>query len=240
MADLVLEPHIRERLDRVILEQRQRDRLRGQGFQPLHRLLLIGPPGTGKTMTAGALAGDLRLPLFVVRLDGLVAKSMGETTAELRLVFDALKETNGVYLFDDVDALGGARETGNDIGGTRRTRNSFLQFLEQDQSDSLVVATTNHPQLLDRAMFRRFDTVVKYTLPTGGIAKELVRSRLAAVRLEPISWSPVIEAAGGLSHAEIVLSAENAGKDTILSGADVVSTEKLVSALRKQHGEFGR
>ena len=96
MADLVLEHAVRERLDRVILEERQQDRLRRSGFQPLRRLLLIGPPGTGKTMTASALAGELHLPLFLIQLDSLITKFMGETAAKLRLVFDALKETRGV------------------------------------------------------------------------------------------------------------------------------------------------
>jgi SpoVK/Ycf46/Vps4 family AAA+-type ATPase len=89
------------------VEQRQHDRLQAQGFRPLRRVLLIGPPGTGKTFSPSALAGELRLPLFVIRLDGLITKFMGETAAKLRRVFDALAETRGVYLFDEVDALGG-------------------------------------------------------------------------------------------------------------------------------------
>lgn len=240
MADLVLEPQVRERLERVILEQRQRDRLRSQGFQPLRRLLLIGPPGTGKTMTASALAGNLHLPLFLIQLDGLITKFMGETAAKLRLVFDALNETNGVYLFDEVDALGGERARSNDVGEIRRVLNSFLQFLEQDQSDSLLVAATNHPQLLDRAMFRRFDAVIEYPLPTGDVVKALIRNRLATVRLGRIAWPSVSKAAEGLSHAEITLAAEKAAKDVILTKADVVATAALVSALRERHGESAR
>ena len=240
MADLVLEPHVRERLDRVILEQRQRDRLRNRGFQPLRRLLLIGPPGTGKTMTASALAGDLHLPLFLIQLDGLITKFMGETAAKLRLVFDALKETTGVYLFDEVDALAGERARSNDVGEIRRVLNSFLQFLEQDQSDSLLVAATNHAQLLDRAMFRRFDAVIEYPLPTGDVVKALIRNRLAAVRLGRIGSPSVTKAAEGLSHAEITLAAEKAAKDVILTKADVVTTTALVSALRERHGESAR
>lgn len=240
MADLVLEPHLRERLDRVILEQRQRDHLRSQGFQPLRRLLLIGPPGTGKTMTASALAGDLHLPLFLIQLDGLITKFMGETAAKLRLVFDALKETNGVYLFDEVDALAGERARSNDVGEIRRVLNSFLQFLEQDQSDSLLVAATNHPQLLDRAMFRRFDAVIEYPLPTADVIKALVRNRLATVRLGRIAWQSVSKAAEGLSHAEITLAAERAAKDVILNKAETVTTTALVAALRERHRESAR
>lgn len=234
MANLVLEPDVRHRLDRVLLEQRQQDQLRAQGFRPLRRLLLIGPPGTGKTMTASALAGDLHLPLFLIRLDGLITKFMGETAAKLRLVFDALSETTGVYLFDEVDALGGERARTNDVGEIRRVLNSFLQFLEQDESDSLLVAATNHPQMLDRAMFRRFDAVIEYPLPTAEVAQAVIRTRLANVRLGRIAWAQVAEASRDLSHAEITLAAERAAKDAILAKQDDVTTADLVAALRER------
>ena len=236
MADLVLEPTLRDRLDRVELEQRQQDRLQEQGFRPLRRLLLVGPPGTGKTMTASALAGELHLPLFVIRLDGLITKFMGETAAKLRLVFDALSTTRGLYLFDEVDALGGERERTNDVGEIRRVLNSFLQFLEQDESESVLVAATNHPQLLDRAIFRRFDAVIEYPLPTAEIAIEVVRNRLANVRLADIAWAEVGEASHGLSHADITLASERAAKDAILAGETVITTSGLVAALGERHG----
>lgn len=239
MADLVLERRVREQLERVVLEQRQHDRLHSQGFHPLSRVLLIGPPGTGKTLSASALAGELRLPLFVIRLDGLITKFMGETAAKLRLIFDALSETRGVYLFDEVDALGGERSRGNDVGEIRRVLNSFLQFLEQDRSDSLLVAATNHPQLLDRAMFRRFDSVIQYPLPTRDVAREVVRNRLATVKLGRIAWAKVDEAASGLSHGEITLAAERAAKDAILGGTERVETAALVSALGERHSRTG-
>lgn len=237
LADMVLERHVRERLNRVITEQRQQDQLRAHGFAPLRRLLLIGPPGTGKTMTAGALAGELNLPLFMIRLDGLITKFMGETAAKLRLVFDALHETRGVYLFDEVDALAGERARSNDVGEIRRVLNSFLQFLEQDQSESLLVAGTNHPQLLDRAMFRRFDEVIEYPLPSPGIVREIVRNRLASVKFARITWSQVATAAEGLSHAEITLAAERAAKGAILSRSETVTTQALVAALRERQNE---
>jgi SpoVK/Ycf46/Vps4 family AAA+-type ATPase len=234
MADLALDPNVRERLDRVLLEQRQKDTLRAKGFRPFRRLLLIGPPGTGKTMTASALAGDLNVPLFLIRLDGLITKFMGETAAKLRLVFDALSETRGVYLFDEVDALGGERARTNDVGEIRRVLNSFLQFLEQDDSDSLLVGATNHPQMLDRAMFRRFDAVIDYPLPTATVVKELIRNRLANVPLERITWKPVLETADGLSHAEITLAAEQAAKDIILAKEPKVTTARLIDALKER------
>lgn len=236
MADLVLEPTVRTRLDRVILEQRQQDSLRQQGFRPIRRLLLIGPPGTGKTMTASALAGELHLPLFVIRLDALITKFMGETAAKLRMVFDAVAETRGVYLFDEVDALAGERARSNDVGEIRRVLNSFLQFLEVDDAESILVAATNHPQILDSAMFRRFDTVIQYPLPTPEVVREVIRNRLANVRMGPIAWPGVVSAAKGLSHSEITLAAERAAKDAILTKQPVIRSEDLVAALSDRQG----
>ena len=191
-------------------------------------------------MTASALAGELHLPLFSIRLDGLITKFMGETAAKLRLVFDAMASTRGVYLFDEVDALGGARVQSNDVGEIRRVLNSFLQFLEQDQSDSMLVAATNHPQLLDRALFRRFDSVIEYPLPSPGIVRAIIRNRLATMLLGRIAWKTVEHAAAGLSHAEITLAAERAAKDTILANAEAVTTMVLVNALQERQSESDR
>ncbi|WBB56290.1 AAA family ATPase [Verrucosispora sp. WMMD573] len=232
LADLALEPEVRQRLERVLLEQRQQDRLREHGFDPLRRLLLVGPPGTGKTMTARSLAGELRLPLFTIRLDALITKMMGETAAKLRLVFDALAETRGIYLFDEVDALGGERSRTNDVGEIRRVLNSFLQFLDQQDSDSLLVAASNHPQLLDRALFRRFDLVVGYPLPTPEVSRAVIRNRLATMGPKKWAWSAIDEAAAGLSHAEITVACELAAKEAILSGQQHVTPATLAAALR--------
>jgi SpoVK/Ycf46/Vps4 family AAA+-type ATPase len=234
LADLVLEPTLAARLNRVVLEQRQGDALRSQGFTPQRRLLLIGPPGTGKTLTAHALAGELHLPLFSLRLDSLITKMMGETAAKLRLIFDALAETRGVYLFDEVDALAGERSQGNDVGEIRRVLNSFLQFLEKDDSESLIIAASNHPQLLDRALFRRFETVVEYPLPSRDVARHVIQNRLATMARGRIDWPKVLEGVVGLSHAELTMAAEAAAKATILSGTEKVTTSALTAAIAER------
>jgi len=143
---------------------------------------MTGPPGTGKTSTARVVAGELGLPLFTVRLDALMTKYMGETAAKLRLVFDQLSDVRGVYLFDEVDALAAERSLGNDVGEIRRVINSFLQFLEEDLSDSIVLAASNHSGLLDRAFFRRFDVTLDFDLPDDAGVRELIVDRLALMR----------------------------------------------------------
>lgn len=235
IADLALAAPLRRELQRVLHEQRQRDRLRSRGFVPARRLLLVGPPGTGKTMTARSLAGELSLPLFAVRLDGLITKFMGETAAKLRLIFDAMTVTTGIYLFDEVDALAGARAAPNDVGEIRRVLNSFLQFLEDDDSDSVLVATSNLPEVLDRALFRRFDTRLEYCLPDVRIGNKVIRNRLAALDLTDIDWRKIGAEAKGLSHSEITIAAESAAKASILADRRTVDTQTLLAALQTRH-----
>ena len=163
LSSMVLTPELHDRLVRVLKEQRQQDRLRARALMPRRKLLLVGPPGSGKTMTAEAIAGELKLPLFTVLYDGLFGKLLGETAARLRLVFDAISLQRGVYFFDEFDAIGTQRSGPNDVGEIRRVLNSFLQFLENDDGPSLIIAATNHPELLDKALARRFDDVILRT-----------------------------------------------------------------------------
>jgi len=123
--------------------------------------------------------GELKLPLFTIRLDAVIIKFMGETAAKLRFIFDAMSQTRGVYFFDEFDAIGARRAAANDVGEIRRVLNSFLQFLDQDGSRSLVFAATNHAELLDPALCRRFDDVIEYALPDSEIALGILQDRLA-------------------------------------------------------------
>jgi ATP-dependent protease Clp ATPase subunit len=151
---MVLSQTLEQQLQRVIREQRHAEKLLAHRLSPRRNLLLVGAPGTGKTMTASVLAGELGIPLFQVRLDGLITKYMGETAAKLRQVFDATAQTRGIYFFDEFDAIGSQRGLSNDVGEIRRVLNSFLQMIEQDCSHSLIIAATNHIGILDHALFR--------------------------------------------------------------------------------------
>ena len=234
LADMVLDAIVREQIEHVLTEQRQRAQIREYGFEPERKLLLLGPPGTGKTMTACVLGGELALPLFTIQIDGLITKFLGETAAKLRLIFEAIQRSRAVYFFDEFDALGGERGARNDVAEIRRVLNSFLQFLEQDQSDSIVVAATNHPALLDKALFRRFDAVIEYSLPTPQIAEAAMRSRLGMFDSSELDWCRVIDATSGLSHADLVRCCEHAAKTAILQGRKRIATDDLVTAIRER------
>lgn len=235
LNSMVLPAALKERLGRVATEQRQQEALRARGLQPRRKLLLVGPPGSGKTMSAAALAGELKLPLFTVLYEGLIGKLMGETATRLRMIFDAVALQRGVYFFDEFDAIGTQRAGPNDVGEIRRVLNSFLQFLENDDGPSLVIAATNHPELLDRALFRRFDDVITYDLPTPEIARGILENRLATFCSKAIEWGDVLHATVGLSQAEIARAADEAAKGAVLGGTNEVLTPMLLAALQERH-----
>lgn len=231
LSDMVLDEHAHEKLSRVLTEYRQREKLLSHGFHPRRKLLLAGPPGCGKTMTASVIAAELGLPLLCVQLHSLITKFMGETAAKLHVLFDAMHQTRGVYLFDEFDAIGAHRGADNDVGEIRRILNSFLQFLERDDSDSFIIAATNYQGMLDHALFRRFDDVVQYGIPSENMTRHLIQNRLSAFNLKRLGWNSVVASAKGLSHAEIVSACEDAAKDAILSDSQKITTKMLSQSL---------
>ena len=216
LSAMVLDGNLDYQLKRIIREQRKASRLLSHGLAPRRKLLLVGPPGTGKTLTASVLAGELGLPLFQVRLDGVITKFMGETSAKLRQIFDATDRTRGVYFFDEFDAIGSQRGLANDVGEIRRILNSFLQMIEQDDSHSLIVAATNHPEILDQALFRRFDDILHYALPDEARIASLMKSRLAVMMPKQTSWKRLAGDAVGLSYAEVVRACDDALKEALI------------------------
>lgn len=234
LSDVVLADEIEKRLRRIVREHRERALLAERGLSPRRKILLSGPPGTGKSMTASAIAGELGLPLFTVLLDGVITKYMGETAAKLRLVFEAMQGARGVYFFDEVDALATRRGAENDIGEARRMLNSFLQFLDEDSSGSLILAATNHQELLDRAIFRRFEATIDYNLPSPDHVRRILEQRVPQFDLSRISWGEISDAATGLSQADLVAAADDAARDAVLEERGRLTSKILLRAVRER------
>lgn len=234
LSEMVLSPAIKKQLHKVTREYRQKSRLREHGLSPQRKLLLVGPPGCGKTMTSRALAGELKLPHMSVQFHSLITKFLGETAAKLHSIFELMPKTRGVYLFDEFDAIGSERAAVNDVGEIRRVLNSFLQFLEQDDSDSIIVAATNMASMLDEALFRRFDEVIRYERPTGDETRELIRNRLARFGLEESDLDTAAKFASGLSHADICQSCDDAAKESVLKETKTVELDSLREAIARR------
>jgi len=239
-ADIVLDESLSKQLHRVVREQRHASQILQHGLVPRRKLLLVGAPGTGKTLSASVLSGELGIPLFQVRLDGLITKFMGETAAKLRQIFDATDRTRGVYFFDEFDAIGSQRGLSNDVGEIRRVLNSFLQMIEQDRSHSLIVAATNHPEILDHALFRRFDDVLHYSLPDAGRIAALLKARLGRLVAKGVSWKRLADFASGLSYAEITRAAEEVQKEALIHQQDRVTEADIEQQLLERQDVAGR
>ena len=234
VGDLILPDVLKGRVHRILEEQKNLTRLKEHGLRPRQRLLFTGPPGCGKTMTAAALAGDLSLPLFVVRLDSLITRYLGDSLSKLRLIFDTANRTRAVYLFDEFDSIGYTRDFTGDVGEMRRLLNSFLTFVEKLTSNSLIIAATNHGSRLDKALYRRFDDLIEFGLPDDDHIWETISTRLSGLPSQKLSKPKVLSAAKGLSYAEITRACEEATKEMLLRSQDSITTDMLVAALTER------
>jgi SpoVK/Ycf46/Vps4 family AAA+-type ATPase len=230
LDSMIVDPRVRAQLDTVLSEHSARERLFVYGLEPMRKLLFAGPPGVGKTMAASAIAGALKLPLMRVRLEGVITSHLGETGANLSKVFDHVRMQRAVYLFDEFDALAIARDdtTRHDVGEMRRVVASLLQFVETDDSTSILIATTNLVSLLDRAFHRRFDAIVPFELPADAEREALLRRTLLYA---PADLTFEVEHAAGLSHADILAACYRTNKVAVLANSEAYNVAALEAEL---------
>ncbi|MEX1367494.1 MAG: ATP-binding protein, partial [Nannocystaceae bacterium] len=232
LRDIVLTSAARDELVRVLQENRARAALERHGVTPRRKLLFHGPPGCGKTLAAAVVAGEMGLPLLTVRLASLFSRFLGATSSHVQAIFAEMPRRPGVYLFDEFDSVGQARGDGQDVGEIRRVVTAFLQFLDADRSPSIIIAATNHVELLDRAIFRRFDIVLPFEMPDEDHLRQLVALRLASYELDETMVAELAQAASGLSYADITRACEDAIRFMVLAGREEPSHEDLRQSFR--------
>ena len=238
ISELIVSDNQKIKINHILEEFKNRDKLQAYGLSNRRKILLEGAPGTGKTFTASVIASELKIPLFVVQMDKIVTKFMGETSAKLRLVFEDIKKTMGVYFFDEFDAIGANRSLDNEVGEARRILNSFLQFIEQDDSNSIIIAATNNHRLLDQALFRRFDDVIHYAMPEDDEIRAIFEKKLVKKYYIGNINTSLIDAAKGLSQSEIISACDDCFKSAILYNKQFNETDLI--AVMKDKGLYSR
>jgi SpoVK/Ycf46/Vps4 family AAA+-type ATPase len=239
LKQMVLAPGITKAMKRILQEQNKLELIKLHNLQPRKKLLFTGPPGCGKTMSAKALASELAIPLFIIRLDGLISRYMGESIAKLRLIFDAMKQFRAVYLFDEFDSIGTTRTSGNEVGEIKRVLNSFLLQIEKDDSNSLIIAATNLPEFLDTALFRRFDDIIVYQLPGETEIQHLYENRLKELKLShDFDLTKITQESLGLSYSDISRICEDLAKDVLVYGEEEVSQKVFIENIRQRKKPF--
>lgn len=234
--DIILSDATQSALDEILLEHNRADTLRAFGMQPAQKLLFCGPPGCGKTLAAEVIANALSMPLVLVRLDSVISSFLGETAANLRKVFDYIGAHPVVALFDEFDALTKDRGDSADHGELKRAVNAVLQMMDGYRGESILIATTNYESLLDRAVWRRFDEVVRFELPNLEQIKRLLALKLSGIRRNfEADDAQVASLFKGMSHADIERVLRRAVKDTILSGREFMEKSHLDTALAREY-----
>lgn len=233
LRDIVLRKEAEETLERVISENRSRARLERFGVSPRRRLLFHGAPGCGKTLAAAVLAGEMGLPLMTVRFDALFSRFLGATAVQLRAIFAEMPRRPGVYLFDEFDSVAKARGDSQDVGEMNRVVTAFLQLVDADMSGSILVAATNHVELLDRAVFRRFDVIVPFDKPSREQIAELMKLRLSTVGLCPEAATRFAAQAEGWSFADVGRACDDAVRTMALDDREEIAERDVVLALEE-------
>jgi len=233
LRDIVLRDDVRETLLRVISENRSRARLERFGMSPRRRLLFHGVPGCGKTLAAAVLAGEMGLPLMTVRFDALFSRFLGATAVQLRAIFAEMPRRPGVYLFDEFDSVAKARGDSQDVGEMNRVVTAFLQLVDADVSGSILVAATNHVELLDRAVFRRFDVIVPFDKPSRDQLADLLKLRLGTVGLSDEVAERLAAQAEGWSFADVARACDDAVRTMALDDRDQLLEHDMVTALKE-------
>lgn len=238
MQDILLSKETAAAVERILQEYRKAELLRVHGLRPDAKLLFCGPPGCGKTLCSEIIASELGLPLLYTRFDAIVSSYLGETAANLRRVFEYASSGRWVVLFDEFDAIGKARDDATEHGELKRVINSFLQMLDGFSAPSILIAATNHEQLLDPALWRRFDEILMFPRPSVHEIRSLLGMKLKNFPRSGIDLKTAATQLKGMSHADVERVCWDAIKATVLQDKDSVAKETFDQSVKQQRGRL--
>ena len=237
--DVVLAKETEEILRQIVKELEEEDVLATYGLKPRQKILFYGPPGTGKTLTAKVMSSIIGYPLVYVRFESVISSYLGETASNLRKIFDYLEKGKWVVLFDEFDIIGKQRDDPTEHGEIKRVVNNFMLMLENYEGDSVIMASTNHPHLLDIGVWRRFDEIIYFGLPDKERRKKIFEKYLRVLKKDKnFDLNRLSEESNNFSGADIEQVCIDALKMAILSGKDFVSFNDVKKAISKQKNKM--
>ncbi|ETU10006.1 hypothetical protein P019_01035 [Enterococcus faecalis EnGen0419] len=229
---LVFSKLIENEINDFILSYQKRNELISLGIDTNSHLLLYGPPGTGKTSLARFISLQVGLPLVTARLDGLVSSMLGSTAKNIRKIFDFASKQPCVLFLDEFDVLAKIRDDKNELGELKRVVNSLLQNIDSFDDNSILIAATNHPQLLDEAVWRRFDKVIKLNLPESEQRKELIEEFSGVLTTnydgESKKINQLVKLTEGYSPSTIKSIINTSAKKSIINGQSELKYSQIV------------
>lgn len=231
----ILNPSTIGILVQLIQERQSRDKLATAGLFPARTALFVGPPGVGKSMAAKWIAGELGLPLLTLDLSAVMSSLLGRTGANLKAIFDYAKQQECILFLDEIDAIAKRRDDPSDIGELKRLVTVLLQQIEQwPVNGGLLVAATNHPELLDRAIWRRFDQVVTFELPDDD-QRRLAVHRYSGEPLDSTLVELVMAATNGKSFSDLATIVARGQRAAVLNGVslEVSLADQMVDEVRR-------
>lgn len=234
LDDVILSNYNKEAIDRIIEEFWKSELLKSHNLKPKTKLLFCGPPGCGKTLCAEALAGELSLNLVYSRFDSIISSYLGDTSSNLRKVFDFVDKETWLMLFDEFDAIGKSRNDSNEHGELRRVVNSFLQIIDNYDGNSLIIACTNHEDMLDNAIWRRFDEIIYFDKPNKENISKLIRKKTASFPWGKVNLDEVVTAMSGFSHAEVERVCHDAIKLCLMRDINSLNTSMFIDSIKGQ------
>lgn len=235
MDDLILDDTTKDRFRYVISENKYYDKLLSYGLKPKQKILLCGPPGTGKTLSSKVLGNVMGYPFIYVEFDSIVSSFLGQTSINLKKIFNFIKKEKCVILFDEFDIVAKTRDDPQEHGEIKRAISNFMQMIDTYAGQSIIIAATNHQHLLDAAVWRRFDEVLLFKLPDAVQRRKLFEKYLRVLRHDlNFNLEIFVRDTAKFSAADIATICQNALRKSIICDQNKIKKSDLIWAIKEQ------